>query len=218
VSDVVLSAADVGLIVQYVAPGFFARVTYEARFPRDQDSTVSLLLWSVAASLPLVAVGEIIAQALDIKQDTTSWGYLIVLLLPGVLTGYGIAAFRDTKQARRWLGRLGLRHQPHGSLYAMTMLGAPTGAGVLIEFDDYRRLWGWPAAGPSSSEDGIDEVVVTKPEWWSPEINQWTGDGAGGAVLVRLEHIRSITFSYDPFADRAAPKPRRDGDDGHGEP
>jgi hypothetical protein len=209
VADFVLSAEDVGRIVQYVAPGFFARLSYQARFPREESSTVNLLLWSIAASLPLVALGQLMADALGIAKDPVSWDYLAVLLLPASLSGYSIAALRDTNRVRRWLGRLGLRHQPHGSLYAMTMLDAPAGAGVLVEFEDRRRLWRWPAAGPSSSEDGIEELVITCPAWWSTENNDWTADGVGEAVVVRLDHVRTITLSWDPFKEPS--KPQRPG-------
>jgi hypothetical protein len=203
VADLVLSAEDVGRIVQYVAPGFFARVAYQARFPRDEPSTVNLLLWSVAASLPLVALGGLLADALGIARSPTSWSYLVILLLPAALSGYAVAALRDRKRVRSLLGKLGLHHQPHGSLYAMTMLDPPAGAGVLVEFEDGRRLWGWPAAGPSSSEDGIEEIVITSPEWWSTVSGEWTGEGAGRAILVRLDQVSTITFSWDPFPQRA---------------
>lgn len=196
-ADFVLTSQEVGRVVQFVAPGFFARLAYEARFPRAERSSLNVILWSVAASLPLVAVGNVLADVFGIRRDSTSWGYVTAQLVPALLIGYGVAALRSMAWTRKVLGRLGLRHQPDGSLYAMTMLGLSRPAVVVLELHDGRMVSGTPRAGPSYAEDDVDEVVLTHPEWKSEA--DWSADGAGKAVLIPLREVKSVTFSEDPF-------------------
>ena len=196
-AEFVLASQDIGRVVQFVAPGFFARLAYEARFPRAERSSLNVILWSIAASLPLVAVGNALANPLGIRSDTTSWQYVATLLVPALLVGYGMAALRSMAWTRRVLGRLGLHHQPDGSLYALTMLGLARGAVVVLGLHDGRMVSGTPRAGPSFAEDDVDEVVLTHPEWKSEA--DWSADGAGKAVLIPLREVRSVTFSEDPF-------------------
>lgn len=196
-ADFVLTSQEVGRVVQFVAPGFFARLAYEARFPRAERSSLNVILWSVAASLPLVAVGNVLADVFGIRRDSTSWGYVTALLVPALLIGYGVAALRSMAWTSKVLGRLGLRHQPDGSLYAMTMLGLSRPAVVVLELHDGRMVSGTPRAGPSYAEDDVDEVVLTHPEWKSEA--DWSADGAGKAVLIPLREVKSVTFSEDPF-------------------
>jgi hypothetical protein len=102
-ADVVLSADDVGHVVQYLAPGFFARVAYEARFPQRERSSLSVLVWSVAASLPLVALGTALANLLGIRTDPTYWLFVVTLLVPSVAAGYIVACLRATGGCARLL-------------------------------------------------------------------------------------------------------------------
>ena len=140
----VLTSQEVGRVVQFVAPGFFARLAYEARFPRAERSSLNVILWSIAASLPLVAVGNALANWFGIRTDTTSWQYVTALLVPALLLGYAVAALRSMVWTRKVLSRLGLRHQPDGSLYAMTMLRLARGAVVVLELHDGRMVSGTP--------------------------------------------------------------------------
>lgn len=166
-ADFILTSQEVGRVVQFVAPGFFARLAYEARFPRAERSSLNVILWSIAASLPLVALGNVLADVFGIRRDSTSWGYVTALLVPAFVIGYGVAALRSLASTRKVLGRLGLRHQPDGSLFAMTMLGLSRPAVVVLELHDGRMVSGTPRAGPSYAEDDVDEVVLTHPEWKS---------------------------------------------------
>ena len=100
----------------------------------------------------MVAVGNALANPLGIRSDTTSWQYVATLLVPALLVGYGMAALRSMAWTRRVLGRLGLHHQPDGSLYALTMLGLARGAVVVLELHDGRMVSGTPRAGPSFAE------------------------------------------------------------------
>jgi hypothetical protein len=197
VADLILTSQEVGRVVQYVAPGFFARLAYEARFPRAERSSLNVIVWSIAASLPLVALGNQLANWFGIRSDTTSWQYVTLLLAPALLVGYAVAALRSMPCTRKVLGWFGLRHQPDGSIYAMTMLGLSRGAVVVLELHDGRMVSGTPRAGPSYAEDDVDEIVLTHPEWKSG--TNWSADGAGKAVLIPLREVKSVTFSEDPF-------------------
>lgn len=196
-ADFVLTPDQVGSVVQYLAPGFFARATYDARFPRAEPSTLNVVVWSVAASLPLVAAGNWLADRASVEHHPTNWAYVGLLLIPAVLVGYLTAAVRSTKRVRGWLGRIGLHHQPDGSLYATTMLGLGNAAVVTLELQDGRVLSGTPRAGPSHAEDDVDEVVLTHPAWRAD--HEWVEEGAGAAVLVPLREVKFVSFSEDPI-------------------
>jgi hypothetical protein len=56
-ADFVLTSQEAGHVEQYVAPGFFARLAYEAHFPRAERSSLNTIVWSVAAS-PVGGRGE----------------------------------------------------------------------------------------------------------------------------------------------------------------
>lgn len=195
----VLTAEEVGNVVQYVAPGYFARVAYQARYPQADVSTLNVVVWSVAASLPLVALGNRLADELSIDHVPTHWEYVAALLVPAVLLGYLAAALRSLGWVRRALGAIGLHHQPDGSLYALTMLQLPAAAPVTLELQDGRILSGTPRAGPSYAEDDVDELVLTNPAWRVQD-GSWSVAGAGKAMLVPLREVKSITFAEDPFA------------------
>jgi len=197
-ADFVLTSQEIGRVVQFVAPGFFARLAYEGRFPRAERTSLNTIIWSVAASLPLVALSNQLAGWFGIRIDATSWQYVAVLLTPALLVGYAVAALRSIPRTRKVLGRLGLHHQPDGSLYAMALLSLPRDTVVVLELLDGRMVSGTLRAGPSFAEDDVDELVLTHPAWKSE--SDWSADGAGKAVLIPLREVRSVTFSEDPFA------------------
>lgn len=209
--ELALKAAEVANVVQFVAPGFFARLAYGARFPQPEASTLTTLVWSVAASLPLVAVGNFVAGRLGVDVDPMEAGYVLLLLGVASLAGYGIAGARAIPRVRSALGRIGLHHQPDGSVYAVTMLAAPSDLVVVIETGDGRKVSGTPRFGPSFAEDGVDELVLTHPEWMTKE--GWSSDGAGAAVLLPLSQVKTVTFSSDPFERPRSPKRSRDASD-----
>jgi hypothetical protein len=198
-ADFVLTPDQVGSIVLFVAPGFFARLAYEARFPRSERSTLNVIVWSVAASLPLVALGNELAALLDVDRTATGWKYVLVLLGPAIVMGYAVALVRSTPRARRALGRCGLKHQPDGSLYAMTMLSMTKAGLVTLELQDGRVISGTPRGGPSHAEGDVDELILTNPAWRTNDGN-WSEDGAGAAVLVPLREVKFVTFSEDPVS------------------
>lgn len=136
-------------MVQFVAPGFFARLAYEARFPRAERTSLNTIIWSVAASLPLVVLSNELAGWFGIRIDATSWQYVALLLTPALLVGYAVAALRSKPWTRKILGWLGLYHQPDGSLYAMALLSLPRDTVVVLELQDGRMVSGTPRAGPS---------------------------------------------------------------------
>lgn len=179
-------------------------MAYGARFPQPEASTLTTLVWSIAASLPLVAVGNFVADRLGITVNPTEAGYVLLLLGLASLVGYATAGIRAIAWVRFALGRIGLHHQPDGSVYAMTMLGAPSALVVVIETSDGRLVSGTPRFGPSFAEDGVDELVLTHPEWKSGD--EWSAEGAGAAVLLPLSQVKTVTFSVDPFEGKRAPK------------
>ena len=124
-ADFVLTSQEIGRVVQFVAPGFFARLAYEGRFPRAERTSLNTIIWSVAASLPLVALSNQLAGWFGIRIDATSWQYVAVLLTPALLVGYAVAALRSIPRTRKVLGRLGLHHQPDGSLRHGATQSAP---------------------------------------------------------------------------------------------
>jgi len=197
-ADFVVNAEDVGQVVLYVAPGFFARLAYEARFPQRERSSLHTVVWGIAASLPLVAVGDGIASLVGVAKAPTDYAYVATLLIPAVLIGYFVALLRAWRLIRRMLGWLGLRHQPEGSLYAQTMLALSSDAVVTLELLDGRRLSGTPRAGPSLAEDDVDELVLGHPAWLKPD-GSWDEESSGEAVLIPLTQISNVSFSEDPM-------------------
>jgi hypothetical protein len=185
--------------VQYVAPGFFARVAYQARFPQSERSAINIVVWSVAASLPLVALGNQLARLTDVERSSTDWHYVVLLLLPAATLGYALAALRFNRRVRKLLGWFGLQHQPDGSLYALAMLSMSRAGVVTLELQDRRVVSGTPRGGPSYAEDDVDELLLTHPAWKIPE-GGWSQEGAGAAVLIPLREVKFVTFSEDPMA------------------
>lgn len=57
-----------GSILLYVAPGFAARMSYQARFPQPKSEDLYVVVVSVVASVPIVAVVQPFASALSIVR------------------------------------------------------------------------------------------------------------------------------------------------------
>lgn len=149
--------------------------------------------------MPLVALGNRVADLLAVDAVPTHWQYVLALLVPALLAGHIAGALRNWSRFRRLLARLGLPHQPDGSLYALSMLTSDRAAVVTLELDDGRKVSGTPRAGPSYAEDDVEELILTHPEWMGAD-GKWSSEGAGRAVLVPLSKIQVITYGTDPFA------------------
>ncbi|MEA2282433.1 MAG: hypothetical protein QOK21_3040 [Solirubrobacteraceae bacterium] len=203
-ADVALSATDVGNVLTYVAPGFFSYGAYRARLQQSRPEATHLLVVSVAASLPLVALGNQLAEAFGVARRPTQWQYVACLLVVAVAAGYVAASARSLRITRQSMRRLGLMWAPEASVYARTL--APLkGANVVVLFKDNRRLNGSVLVWPSSPDDGTNELYLTRPAWWSAKRKTWVTDGAGEGVIVNLDEVVTISLSQDPLAsDRPA--------------
>lgn len=197
-ADVALTATDVGNVLTYVAPGFFSYAAYRARLQQARPDATHLLVVSVAASLPLVALGNEMADILGVAREPTRWEYVACLLVVAVAMGWAIAAVRALPFTRQRLRRLGLMWAPEASVYSRTL--APLkGGNVVVHFKDDRRLNGSVLLWPASPDDGTKELYLTRPAWWSAKQNDWVTDGVGEGVIVNLDEVKTISLSRDPL-------------------
>jgi hypothetical protein len=90
----VLTATEVANVLTFVAPGFFALGAYRFEFPRRPRERFETLVISAAASVPLVALAELIRSGLDVERNPLGAGYVALLLGVSVATGYGFARLR----------------------------------------------------------------------------------------------------------------------------
>lgn len=193
----IVSAVEVGRIVSYIAPGFVARAAYAARFARPEASQFATLVSSVVLSLPLVALANGLADLVNLDRSVAELGYVALLLSVSVLAGYLYGAARGSAGVRSAMRMLRLAYQPDASIYAQTLLALPPDAPVTVAFKDGRKLSGTPKLGPGRDTDGVTELYLTHPAWWH-ESSGWIEKGAGGAVIVPLSEIQTLTLDRDP--------------------
>ena len=206
-APVVLDANAVGQVVTYVAPGFLAFLGYRARYPSVNRPAGELLIISVVASLPLVAL---VAAMLPGGQDATELGYVSLLLLLGFALGYVVALLRGTARIKGALGRLGYRIQPEGTIYAQTLQRMSEDAPVTVQLKDGPRFSGCPRNGPQCKDDGINELYLVYVQV-QDDAGAWQAVG-GPAVIVPFSEIRYIVLSEEPTgapADINAPEDQR---------
>jgi hypothetical protein len=193
----VLTAEQVGQVLIYVAPGYFARSAYTARFPCPDQPHFNVLVTSVATSLPLVAAAHGLGELLDIPAQPTSLGYVALLLGLSMLVGYCFAALREPQWVRKRLAGIGITSQPE-ALLTTQVLKPLSDRFVTVNFKDGRKLSGVPKAGPVLPDDGINEFYLTYPAWWDDEQNDFVETGEDeAAVLVWIDNIHNITVSED---------------------
>jgi len=136
-ADIVLNANAVADVVTYVAPGFLAYTGYRLRYPAPSRPPGEVLIISVVASLPLVAL---VMALLPGAQKPSQLGYVTILLVLALVLGYLAALARGTDAAKGLLGALGYRMEPEGSIYSQTLRHLPADAPVLVELKDGRRI------------------------------------------------------------------------------
>jgi hypothetical protein len=190
-SDVALTATDVGELISYVAPGYLAQLGYQARYPSTDRPAGEVLIVSVVISLPLVAI----ANALLGSHNAIHVGYVAPLLVGSALAGYVAALLRGTGLAKKLLGALGYRYEPEGSIYAQTLKHLKPEGVVVVELKDGRRVSGCPRSGPQTKDDGIAELYLVYPEAEDDE-QHWRS--AGGGLIVPLAEVSTIALSEDP--------------------
>lgn len=198
-SDVV-STTDVGNVLLYLAPGYFAQAAYVARFPQPPRDRFQTLVVSVATSVPLVAVAHGLFKAVGGKNlNATHVVYVLFLLGLSILTGYLVSLLREPNFARGFLAAIGFRYQPERSIYELVLRqnDAVTGA-----FKDGKRLGGVVALGPGQSDDeSAGQLYVVYPAWIDPQTNKAESEGAGAGVIVNLSEVETITVAKDPVFD-----------------
>jgi hypothetical protein len=198
VADIVFNADAVGQVITYVAPGFLARTGYRARYPAPDRPAGEVLIISVVASLPLVAL---VGLLLTGEQRATQLGYVALLLALGFILGYLVALIRGRRRTKTLLAKLGYRLQPDGTIYAQTLQHMADDGSVVIELKDGRRIWGCPRNGPQSKDDGVAELYLVYPKC-ETEGNNWAEVGAG--LIVPLAEVSTISLSEDPTGAPAA--------------
>lgn len=201
-SDVVLDANAVAQVITYVAPGFLVRLGYRARYPGPDKPPGEVVIISVAASLPLVAIVRALWTG---SPKPTEVGYVAVLLGLGFAAGYILAFVRGRRLIKKLLAALDYRLEPEGTIYAQLLSPMSATATVLIELKDGRKLWGCPRSGPQYKDDGINELYLAYPEA-SADGEEWVSAGAG--LIVPLSEITTICLSEEPTG---APALKTDG-------
>jgi hypothetical protein len=201
VAGVAISGDEVAQLVTFVAPGFLARLGYRSRFPAPERPAGEVLIISVVASLPLVAL---VQAALAGAQRPTQVGYVVVLLLVSFSSGYLLAVARGKRWAKRMLARAEYQIEPEGSIYAQTLKKMSPDAPVTVETLDGRRISGTPRNGPETKDDGINELYLTHP-CAMDEAGEWRPVGAG--VILPLDQVASIVLSEDPTGAPVQPAP-----------
>lgn len=192
-----LTAEQVGQVMTYIAPGYFARGAYTARFPCPDQPHFNILITSVATSLPLVAATRGLAELLSIPARPTNVGYVALLLGLSMLVGYCFAAAREPQWVRKRLAAIGIASQPE-ALLTTQVLKPLSDRFVTVNFKDGRKLSGVPKAGPVLPDDGINEFYLTYPAWWDEAQDDFIEtDESEAAVLVWIENIHNITVSED---------------------
>lgn len=197
-ASVVLDANAVSQVITYVAPGFLMFLGYRARYPAPPRPAGEVLLISVVASLPLVAL---VTRLLPGAQKATELEYVALLFALGWVLGYLFALLRSRHSVKRLFTRLGYRIQPEGSIYAQTLNEMSSDGSVVVELKDGRRVWGCPRNGPQCREDGIAELYLTYPKA-ETETGEW--ETAGPGLIVPLGEVSTITLSEEPTG---APQP-----------
>jgi len=191
-SDLVLDANAVGEVVTYIAPGFLARLGYLARYPTTDRPASEVVVISVVASLPLVAL---LGTVLPGEQKATQAGYVLLLLAVAFVLGYGVAWLRGTRRVRRLLQVVDYHYDPEGTIYAQTLKHMSPEGTVLVELKDGRRVWGCPRSGPQRKDDGVNELYIVYPQAEDDE-GKWHDVGAG--LIVPLNEISTLALSEEP--------------------
>jgi hypothetical protein len=195
-----LSIQDVGHLVVYLAPGFFAQATYHAKFPTRDRPAGELIILSTVFSLPFVALAHKLAPNSD--GDVTDLGYVCALILPAIAGGLLLTLLRTYDPVRLVLHSLGFQQQPEGSIWLRTIAYMAEDDWVTVDFNDGSKLAGVPRNYPGIDQDGVKELYLVHA-YWLDEDGELGGEEQPG-VIVRLEEVATVTLASDPtkqFAD-----------------
>jgi hypothetical protein len=195
----------VGDVLLFVAPGFFARVGYTARFPQPKQGDFYALVASLAASVPIVALGHALADWLGWHKTATNLAYVSLLLALGLAGGYLVARVRGSEHMRAVLRWLKIPFAPEATVYERTVLKLPEEGEVTVTFNDGRIASGYPAVGPALVTEGAPhELYLAHPRWWSadPPPGQWRGDPMWQGMVINLDEVATVMLSHDPLPKR----------------
>jgi len=192
-AGIVLDANAVGQVITYVAPGYLAYLGYRLRYPGPDRPAGEVLIISVVASLPLVAL---VTAAMPDAQKPSQLGYIALLLALAAVLGYVAALVRGRPRTKKLLGKLGYRLEPESSIYAQTLYKMSDEGSVLVEMKDGRRVSGCPRNGPQYKDDGINELYLVYPH--AHDDAGGSEPVAGAALIVPLSEVSNITLSEEP--------------------
>lgn len=192
------TAVDVGHIITYIAPGYFANKFYEHRYSRPEKEQFNLFVVSVAASLPLVAATNQICSWLDISTNPTHAAYALLLLGLSVVAGVALRIARDSDIAIKRF-----KFPPRGTVLSTRLLrNLPAESSVVtLTLKSGRILSGTPQSGTGDPDSPARELYVNYPAWWNDDKEGgpgWTDAPDAGGVIINLEDVESIALGDDP--------------------
>lgn len=192
-----MTVQDVGNVLLYVAPGFFGRIAYAYRFPQPQPQEFYATVVSIAASVPIVAVGSAVADSFGWPKQATDVRFVLLLLGLGLLAGYILSLARGSRIGRATLHELGLPFAPEATVYEQTVMELGIESEVTVTFKDGRIVSGYPTVGPAVQPEGQPrELYLSRPRWWSG--GGWQGNDAWQGVIVSLDEVVSVALPEDP--------------------
>jgi hypothetical protein len=206
------TAEDVGNILIFVVPGFFARVGYTARFPQPQQEPSYALIVSVAVSVPLVAIARELAEGLNLGTAPTDPKFAVLLVVIGLTAGYLAALLRGSTEVRALAQRLRIPFEPEATIFEQTLLRLDDEeAKVTVGLKDDRAVSGYPALGPAYTKPGeARELYLVGPEWWDSETEQWIDGGAG--IVINLDEVVTVPLDENPLAQSGRPASNMPGE------
>jgi hypothetical protein len=199
------TAVDVGNIITYVAPGFFASRLYAHPYSRPEKEQFNVLVVSAAASLPLVAAANEASSRLGIEVNPTSAEYAFLLVGIAILAGLALRVARDSR-----LAIAKLKFAPRGTILSTRLLrNLPSDSStVTVTFKAGRILSGTPQSGTGDPDSPARELYLTYPSWWDAAkngIGGWTPAPETGGVIVNLDDVEIIELADDPLETPSEP-------------
>lgn len=123
-------ASNIPAFLTYVVPGYLFLAVYRYMLFKDEDSadkTSSLLLNSVIISFVLKTPYDAVASAIPWKNESL---YLVVIILLGIVTGFGSAKLVVSKYATWIFEKLGITRTVNSNIWD-----------DIIEQGQWLRIW-----------------------------------------------------------------------------
>jgi hypothetical protein len=194
--DATVTVEDIGNVLVYVAPGFFARIAYNARFPQPDPQEFYATVVSIGASLPIVAIADHFAGGWKWSEKATDVRYVVFLLAIGLVLGYVVAALRGSRLGRSAFRELGMAYAPEATIYEQTVMKLPLNSEVTVTFKDRRVVSGYPSIGPALIAEGQPrELYLSRPRWWSG--TDWLDNDGMQGLIVSLDEVITVALPVD---------------------